>query len=311
MPLIALSFLAFAGAVVAVTYALLQPDLAALRSEQMKAESKVDGRRVKRGTPVFDLIDKVMKSFGLKPFSEEQLALAGIKSSPTSMVGTTLLIALTTLLVAYFLTTNFFVAFILAIISPLFVRMYVNSKTAKRRAKFDKQMAETMTLFSSALKSGMNVPNALANVAQEMDAPMGEELARVVNESRLGRDLIQGMRDTAVRMESKDFMWVTEAVAIQRESGGRLSEILDRVIETIAQRNELREKIASLAAEGKISAMVLMALPVGVGVMFMVMNPAYMEPLFTTVPGYIMLGVAAVLYALGGFWLSRMTKVKL
>ncbi|HPU12330.1 MAG TPA: type II secretion system F family protein [Aeromicrobium sp.] len=311
MPLIAFSFLAFAGAVVAVTYALLQPDLAALRSEQMKAESKVDGRRVKRGTPVFDLIDKVMKSFGLKPFSEEQLALAGIKSSPTSMVGTTLLIALTTLLVAYFLTTNFFVAFILAIISPLFVRMYVNSKTAKRRAKFDKQMAETMTLFSSALKSGMNVPNALANVAQEMDAPMGEELARVVNESRLGRDLIQGMRDTAVRMESKDFMWVTEAVAIQRESGGRLSEILDRVIETIAQRNELREKIASLAAEGKISAMVLMALPVGVGVMFMVMNPAYMEPLFTTVPGYIMLGVAAVLYALGGFWLSRMTKVKL
>ena len=311
MPLIALSFLAFAGAVVAVAYALLQPDLAALRSEQMKNESKVDGRRVKRGTPVFDLIDKVMKSFGLKPFSEEQLALAGIKSSPTSMVGTTLLIALTTLLVAYFLTTNFFVAFILAIISPLFVRMYVNSKTAKRRAKFDKQMAETMTLFSSALKSGMNVPNALANVAQEMDAPMGEELARVVNESRLGRDLIQGMRDTAVRMESKDFMWVTEAVAIQRESGGRLSEILDRVIETIAQRNELREKIASLAAEGKISAMVLMALPVGVGVMFMVMNPAYMEPLFTTVPGYIMLGVAALLYALGGFWLSRMTKVKL
>lgn len=308
---LALAIVLFAGAVVALAYALLQPDLASLRSEQMKAEMQVDGKRVKRETPVFDLIDKVLNAFGWKPISEDQLALAGIRSTPTAVVGTTLLIAMLAVLFSYILMGSIWFSILLAVLSPFLVKAYVNSKTTRRKAKFEKQMAETMTLFSSALKSGMNVPNALGNVAQEMEAPMGEELARVVNESRLGRDLIQGMRDTATRMDSKDFMWVTEAVAIQRESGGRLSEILDRVIDTISQRNELRMKIESLAAEGKISALVLMALPVMVGLMFSVMNPAYMAPLYSTFAGKAMLVVAACMYALGGFWLSRITKVKL
>ncbi len=140
---------------------------------------------------------------------------------------------------------------------------------------------------------------------------MGEELARIVNETRLGRDLIEGMKDTAERMESADFMWVTEAVAIQRESGGRLSEILDRVTETIAERNELRQKIQALAAEGKMSGYVLMALPIAVGAGYSVMNPAYMEPLYTTVTGKLILAASAVLYVLGYFWMSKVTKVKL
>ncbi|WP_313405145.1 type II secretion system F family protein [Aeromicrobium sp.] len=295
----------------ALTYALLQPDLAALRSEQMRLQTDAEAMKTPRQTPVFDAIDKVLRTMGWKPFDEDELAQAGIKAGVNAVVAWTLLMAIGAFVVGQVLLQSIPLALLLAVVSPFVMKIYVSFMTNRRREKFENQMAETMTLFSSALKSGMNVPTALANVAQEMEAPMGEELARIVNETRLGRDLIEGMLETAQRMDSKDFGWVSEAVAIQRESGGRLSEILDRVTETIAERNELRQKIQALAAEGKMSGYVLMALPIAVGAGYSVMNPAYMEPLYTTVTGKLILAASAVLYVLGYFWMSKVTKVKL
>lgn len=306
-----IGIIAIVMALVAFTYVLLQPELAKLRSEQLRAEELADKAQMETSTPVFDLIDKVMDRFGLKGFSEQQLAQAGIKVGSTSMVAITLLTAMSVFTITQVVTRSLFLALVAAVLSPFIVRMYVSVLTSRRKEKFNKQMADAMTLLSSALKSGMNVPSALANVAVEMDAPMGEELARIVNETRLGRDMVAAMFETADRMESDDFKWVTEAVAIQRESGGRLSEILDKVTATIAERNELRLKVASLAAEGKASAVILMALPVVVAALFGVVNPEFMAPLFTTFAGYLLLAIAGVFYAIGGFWLSRITKVKL
>ncbi|MFO6452940.1 MULTISPECIES: type II secretion system F family protein [unclassified Aeromicrobium] len=299
-------------AVTCLGYALLQPELATLRSEQMRAAMVTeDGVSVQRSTPIYDLIERCLKTLGIKPFTEEELDLAGIKSSVTSVVATTLLIAFIAFAGTLALTTSLFFAIVVMIVAPVTVKLFVSIKTSRRRAAFGAQMAEAMTLLSSALKSGMNVPNALGNVAAEMDAPMGEELARIVNETRLGRDLIDGMRDTSARMESDDFLWVTEAVAIQRESGGRLTEILDRVTDTIAQRNELRLKVNALAAEGKASAAILMGLPVAIGLLFLLVNRTYMMPLFTTTAGKILLLLALFFYTLGGLWLRSITKVKL
>ncbi|MCL3838785.1 type II secretion system F family protein [Aeromicrobium duanguangcaii] len=297
--------------VVALGYALLQPDLASLRSEQMKVAVAHEGAAVEKSTPVYDLIERFLKTFGIKPFSEEELDLAGIKSNVTAVVATTLLIAFLAFAGTLALTTSLFFAIVVMLVAPMSVKVYVGWKTGRRRTAFSAQMAEAMTLLSSALKSGMNVPNALGSVASEMEAPMGEELARIVNETRLGRDLIAGMRDTSARMESEDFLWVTEAVAIQRESGGRLTEILDRVTETIAQRNELRQRVHALAAEGKASAGILMGLPVIIGVLLMVVNRPVMMPLFTTGAGNMLLLVAAGFYLLGGLWLRSIVRVKL
>lgn len=309
--LLALGVVFILVAVVALGYALLQPDLATLRSEQMKVMVTPDGVPVERSTPVYDLIERFLRTFGIKPFSEDELDLAGIKSNVTAVVATTLLIAFLAFAATLALTTSLFFAIVVMLVAPMSVKVYVGVRTGRRRAAFGEQMAETMTLLSSALKSGMNVPNALGSVASEMDAPMGEELARIVNETRLGRDLIDGMRDTASRMESDDFLWVTEAVAIQRESGGRLTEILDRVTETIAQRNELRQRVHALAAEGKASAGILMGLPIVIGLLLMVVNRPVMMPLFTTGAGNMLLIVAAGFYLLGGLWLRSIVKVKL
>jgi tight adherence protein B len=307
-----IGIIAIAMAVVAFAYVMLEPDFMKLRSEQMRAEDKgTKSDEAEESTPVFDAINGLLDRLGWKGFSEEQLAEAGIKVGRNSMTAIALLVAIGATLLVQVLTSNLFLGLVAGVAGLFATKAYVTRRTNKRKQKFNKQMSETMTLLSSALKSGMNVPTALASTATEMEAPMGEELARVVNESRLGRDLVVAMRETAERMESADFLWVTEAIAIQRESGGRLSEILDRVTETIAERNELQQKIHSLAAEGRASAAVLMALPIGIGVLFSVVNPEFMEPLFTTTTGYILIGVAAVFYAIGGTWLNMITKVKL
>lgn len=304
-----IGIVAIVMALVAFIYALFQPDLLKLRSEQMKAEEQ--GTATTQETPVFDLIQRVLDRFGWKGFTEDQLAQAGIKVGRNSMIAIALLVAASTFLVAQVLSRNLFLSLILGATSTVGVSFYVRSRTAKRKAKFNRQMAESMTLLSSALKSGMNVPTAMASVATEMEEPMGEELARVVNEARLGRDMVNAMHETADRMESDDFKWVTEAIAIQRESGGRLSEILDRVTSTIAERNELQQKIASLAAEGKASAVILMGMPVAIGILFALINPAFIAPLVTTGAGRILLGMAVALYGVGAFWLNSITKVKL
>ena len=305
-----IGIIAITGALAAFVYVLFQPDLIKLRSEQMKVE-EAGGEAAAKETPVFDFLQGILERFGWKGFSENQLAEAGIKVGRNSMLAIALLVAASVFLVVQVISGSLFLSVLLGAASTLSVSFYVKSRTAKRKAKFNRQMAESMTLLSSALKSGMNVPTAMANVATEMEEPMGEELARVVNETRLGRDMVGAMFETAERMESDDFKWVTEAIAIQRESGGRLSEILDRVTSTIAERNELQQKIHSLAAEGRASAYILMALPVGIGIMFALINPTFIAPLVTTGAGRILMVVAFALYAVGGFWLSSITKVKL
>ena len=305
-----IGIIAITGALAAFVYVLFQPDLIKLRSEQMKVE-EAGGEAAAKETPVFDFLQGILERFGWKGFSENQLAEAGIKVGRNSMLAIALLVAASVFLVVQVISGSLFLSVLLGAASTLSVSFYVKSRTAKRKAKFNRQMAESMTLLSSALKSGMNVPTAMANVATEMEEPMGEELARVVNETRLGRDMVEAMFETAERMESDDFKWVTEAIAIQRESGGRLSEILDRVTSTIAERNELQQKIHSLAAEGRASAYILMALPVCIGIMFALINPTFIAPLVTTGAGRILMVVAFALYAVGGFWLSSITKVKL
>ena len=125
-------------------------------------------------------------------------------------------------------------------------------------------------------------------------------------EARLGRPLEEALEDSAARMESPDFEWAVMAVGIQREVGGNLAELLDTVKETMIARERLRGEIKSLTAEGKISAIVLGILPVGLGGFMWTINKEYMQPLVHTTTGQIMLG-AALLAALVGFWWMKKT----
>jgi len=111
-------------------------------------------------------------------------------------------------------------------------------------------------------------------------------------------------------MNSKDFGWVIQAIAINREVGGNLAEVLDGVGHTIRERNQVRRQVKALAAEGKLSALVLMALPVGIVAFLSVSNPAYLGKLTHSLAGYAMIGAAFILLVVGGLWLRKVVTFK-
>ena len=118
------------------------------------------------------------------------------------------------------------------------------------------------------------------------------------------------MNDVAARTGSEDFGWITQAIEIHREVGGDLAEVLDHVGETIRDRNQIRRQVQALSAEGRMSAAVLMGLPIVLFFALIFINPQYASTFTSTVPGYLMLGVSALMLTAGGFWLSRLVKAK-
>jgi tight adherence protein B len=148
-------------------------------------------------------------------------------------------------------------------------------------------------------------------VSQEVSEPMGQELRRVVTESRLGRPLEESLDGVAERMASPDFAWAVMAIRIQREVGGNLSELLLTVAETMTQRERLRRDIKSLTAEGRISAIILGFLPLGLAFAMWAINPEYIGTLFNTTFGKGLHILAHIGMLVGFAWMRQIIKIEI
>lgn len=183
---------------------------------------------------------------------------------------------------------------------------------AKRRnKKFADQLSDTLLLIAGSLRSGFGIGQAMDSVAEEMEDPMGAEFGRAVLETRLGRDMEDALDGIARRVQNEDFEWVVDAMRIHRQVGGDLAQILDKVSETIRARNRLRRQIDALTAEGRLSGLVLGCLPIGMAVILYTTNPDYLEPLFDSTAGFVMVGVAVTLLIAGVTWLRKLIDVEL
>ncbi len=197
-----------------------------------------------------------------------------------------------------------------AVAVPLGARLLVKIRTSRRQAAFADQLDDSLQLMASSLRAGHSIMRAMDSVSHEAAAPTSEEFARLVNETRVGRDLAEALEEIAERTASEDFAWVAQAIAIQREVGGNLAEVLDAVGHTIRERNAIRRQVKALSAEGKLSAAVLMALPFGILAFISMTNPGYLAGFTESAFGYGMLAVAAVMMTLGGFWLKNTVKIR-
>ena len=205
---------------------------------------------------------------------------------------------------------GFFMGLLGAGIALFGLRMWVSVKGDRRSNLFADQLGDALMTMNGSLRSGHGVLQALDAVAREAEAPMSEEMSRVVIETRIGRDVSDSLQATAERMESEDFEWVARAIAIHRELGGDLAEILDNVAKTIRERARLRAQVKALTAEGRLSGVILFALPFVVVLATRLINPDYLEELTGTSLGRIMLVVAAALMTAGGLWIHKLVQLK-
>src|SRR5262249_44914912 len=149
-------------------------------------------------------------------------------------------------------------------------------------------------LMAGTLRTGYAILPTLDMVSREAPSPSAEEFRRVVAESRLGRDLNTSLAAMGERGGGDDFTWGAPAIEINREVGGDLAEVLDNVASTIRERARVRRQVRTVSAEGRLSAVVLVALPIVLGLVLAILNPDYVAEL-THGAGLVMLLIGAVL----------------
>jgi tight adherence protein B len=197
--------------------------------------------------------------------------------------------------------------FVLGLVGPW---VYLKFRHSRRLNRFNGQLAETLGLMAGGLQAGLSLPQAVDSVVREGNEPMAGELRRALVEQRLGVDITDALEGVGQRMDSADFDWIVMAIRIQREVGGNLAEILHTVADTLREREYLRRQVRALSAEGRLSGYILVGLPPLIGVYMLFVNPEYISVLYTTIPGFLLLGLAAVLLSIGAFAMSKLAKVE-
>lgn len=180
----------------------------------------------------------------------------------------------------------------------------------RRQKAFVAQLPDMLALLAGTLRAGYSISQGFESVSTEIDEPMGRELRRVVSEARLGRPLEEALESVAERMNSEDFSWAVMAIRIQREVGGNLAELLMTVAETMTERERLRRDVATLTAEGKMSAIVIGILPPALSMVMFVMNPDYIKQLFNPGLGYMLVGMAIISMGIGFAWMRKTVAIE-
>lgn len=186
----------------------------------------------------------------------------------------------------------------------------MNVAIQRRQKAFANQLGDMLTMVSNALRAGFSFMQAIEMVAREMDDPIGGEFGEVIRANRLGTPLDKALEQMSQRVNSTDFYLVVTAVLIQRQVGGNLSQILDTISETVAERIRMRREVKALTAQGRASGAVLAALPLGLAGILSIVNPGYLQPLITEDLGQMAV-VGAIILEIIGFWvINRIVNIE-
>lgn len=183
-------------------------------------------------------------------------------------------------------------------------------KKKHRLTKFEKQLPEALGLMARSLKAGHSFPSSVQLVADEMANPIGIEFFKTFKEYNYGLDFNDVMMNLYKRNQLRDLKFFITAIMIQRETGGNLVEILDKIAHLIRERFKLINQIKALTAEGRLSGLILIALPIGIGLILLKSNPQYIGMLWTHPTGRLMAGVAGFFQLLGIVAIKKIVSIK-
>lgn len=245
----------------------------------------------------------------LTGFLRDRLVRSGLQIEWTEFIYYQLLGAGFAGVCGYLLGGWFFSVFAAAL-AGAFPVVLLEVMVARRRALFQEQLPDALTMLAGSLKTGYSLLQAVDMVAAETAPPIAVEFKKALADARLGAPVEEALEKTAQRVACAAFDWMVMAVKIQREVGGNLAEVLTILAATIRERDRLKRQIKVLTAEGRLSAIILLCLPFFVALILFLLNPAYMRLLFATTAGLAMLIIAGTLMAFGTLWLRRVIKIE-
>jgi tight adherence protein B len=188
--------------------------------------------------------------------------------------------------------------------------VFVSFKARGRLKAIEESLPDLLITLAASLKAGHSFRQGIAAATDEDQGPITKELKRVLTETSLGRQMDDALQEMADRIGSKDLQFVITAVTIQRQVGGSLAGIFDLVADTIRQRQQFQRKVRGLTAMGRLSAYTLVALPFFLGAILTIMNSTYMNPLYTTSIGHMLVVIGLLMMTFGSLILKRIVAFK-
>jgi tight adherence protein B len=189
-------------------------------------------------------------------------------------------------------------------------RSLVRRRVEDRQQLFAQQLPDNLQVLASAMRAGHSFIGALSVVVEDSPEPSRSEFRRVIADEQLGVPLEEALTRVVTRMDNKDLAQVALVATLQRDTGGNTAEVLDRVTETVRERFALRRLVKTLTAQGRMSRWIVTALPLVLATAITVINPTYLEPLYGTIVGRLLIVVACVLVAAGSFLIKRIVDIK-
>ncbi len=187
---------------------------------------------------------------------------------------------------------------------------YLIMKKTQRVNKFQRQLPEALDMLARALRAGHAFMMGMKMVGDEFPDPIGPEFDRAVGEINFGVAAPVALAHLTKRIECQELKFFVTSVILQRETGGNLSEVIENISRLIRKRFELQGRVRALSAEGKLSALILIALPVFIALMISVVSPNYLTPLYADPIGHAMVILAVIMIVLGIAVIIKLIKIK-
>jgi tight adherence protein B len=241
---------------------------------------------------------------------EIKLARAGMAIKAEEFILFQWILTAFTACLLFLITGQWFFLFLGAIPGYLFPNWFLQKKIHDRVNKFNEGLTDMVTTIVGSLRAGFSFPQSLKTVVEEAASPIKEEMESVLKEMQYGSSIEDALNNLKERMPSEDLDLMIQAILIQRQVGGNLATVLDKIVETIRDRTKIQRQIRTLTAQGRLSGIVVGLLPIILGFVLYLIQPGYMGTLFHNPVGIIMLSAGAVSGTIGFFMIKKITTIE-
>ncbi|WP_342387820.1 type II secretion system F family protein [Salinicoccus bachuensis] len=241
---------------------------------------------------------------------ESELTAAGVLMKVEEFVAFRMMAFVIAGGILYMVSNNFVLAIMGAAFGYFMPMILLVQKKKKRIKQFNEALPGMITSISGSLRAGFSLLQALQMVEEESYSPVKEEVQYVLKTLQYGTRLEDALLDWKRRMPSAELDMLVESIMIQRQVGGNLVYLLDKILETIRERTKIENQVRTLTAQGRLSGLIIGLLPVVVGILLYVINPDYISLLFTEPVGRILLGGAVVSEVIGFIFIRKMTMIE-
>jgi tight adherence protein B len=267
--------------------------------------------RQRRRLSRFGALDRILERKGFAAGMDDKLARADLPLRVGEYLLIRWLCALGLAIVAAVLLQVPLAAVPAGALGYMLPPVYVWYRTRQRMAKLDEQLVDAMMLMAGGLRAGYSFLQGAEAVARELGPPIRHEFGALLQDLQVGVNVEEALIGLARRTGTEEFDMMVTAVLVQRQSGGNLAEILETIAHTIRERMRIRREVQTLTAQERMSSYVVGALPIVAFTFLTFVNPGYLDLLFGTVQGRLMLGASIFLELIGFFIIRRIVDIKL